>query len=104
MSNEPVYPRGTVEYVKAVVTADVTLTDSMTVELSLSTGNNNIGYTHNWLTGAWDGTEATTRTARTGSAVTFDSTYPKGSYTLFVRLTDNPEVPLINAGQVRVTA
>lgn len=102
MTVTPTYPSGTEEYVKAVVRADVTLTDSMTVELSLSTGNGTTGYTHDWLTGAWEGDEGTTRTARTALPVLFDATYPGPTYALFVRLTDNPEVPIMSAGVVRV--
>jgi hypothetical protein len=98
----PTYPRGTIEYVKALVKADVTLDDTVSVSLSLSTGNDSIGYVHTWLTGAWEGAAGTQRTARTASAVTFDSAYPKGTYSLFVKLTDSPEIPLINAGTVRV--
>lgn len=103
MSNPPTYPRGTVEYVKGIATCSVPITDTMTVSLSLSTGGDSIGYTHVWLAGTWEGAEATTRIARTASPVTFDAAYPSRAYTLFLKVSDNPETPLINAGTVRVT-
>lgn len=104
MTDPPKYPRGTVEFVKAIVTANVTLTDAMPVSISISTGDNGAGYVHTWLPGTWEGVEGTKRTARTTSAVTFDVAYPRGTYSLFVKLTDSPEIPLIDAGTVSVGA
>ena len=92
-------PRGSVEYLKAIVTADDTLDDGVTVELSLTP----IGGTHTWLAGTWVGAEDTTRVARTSSEVTFSTAnYPASTYKVFVRLTDNPEAPILDAGIVRI--
>jgi hypothetical protein len=101
MEGHPVtstYPRGTVEYVKATVTADVALT--MTVQIALT----NSGSTHTWLPAEWTGSSGTMRTARTSSAVTFDvATYPKSTYQVYVKLTDAPEAPIIRAGQITIS-
>lgn len=101
MSDPVKVPRGSVEYVKAVVRADVTLDATVGVAISLSTGSPQDGYTHAWLTAEWTGAESTTRTARTSSAVTFST---RASYTVFVKLTDSPEIPYINAGLLQVGA
>lgn len=90
-------PFGSLEYVKATVTADVTLADAMPVSISLSTGG-----VHSWRSGTWTGTAAVTRTARTSSPVDF-STLAKGTYVVYVKLTDSPEVPIMQAGTLKVT-
>jgi hypothetical protein len=93
-------PRDSVEFVKARVTADQTLSDSVGVELSLTP----IGGVHTWLAGEWEGTEDTTRIARTSSEVTFSSAnYAARTYRVFLRLTDNPETPILDAGTLRIT-
>lgn len=89
-------PRGSTEYVEASVTADVTL--NMGVELALTRG----GTGHVWIPATWQGDPGTTRTARTAAPVTFDDDYPQPSYTLYARLTDTPEEPIIRVGTVYV--
>lgn len=89
-------PRGSIEYITATVTADIPLT--MPVELSLSRGD-----THTWLPATWEGAPAETRNVRTTNVVTFDDTYPQKSYSVMVRLADNPETPLIRAGELEIT-
>lgn len=98
MSAKISIPSGSLEYVKATVTADVTLADAMTVAISLSSNG-----VHNWVTATWTGTAAVTRTARTSSPVDF-STLTKGkTYSVYVKLTDSPEVPIIAAGSLTVS-
>lgn len=92
-------PRGSEEYVKARVVADVTLDVTVGVEISLSTGN---PAAHVWLPAVWTGTESTTRIARTSSAVEFDETYPDKTYSVYVRLTDSPEAPILRAGTLTI--
>lgn len=89
-------PRGTTEFVSAEVTADVTL--DMTVDIALS-----LGTSHVWLPALWVGSSGTTRTCRTVDPVTFDDDYPAGGYAVYVRLTDNPEIPYIRAGFIAIT-
>lgn len=89
-------PRGSVEYITATVTADVPLT--MPVELSLSRGD-----THTWLPATWEGAPGETRNVRTLNVVTFDDTYEASAYSVCVRLTDNPEMPVIDAGRLNIT-
>ena len=89
-------PRGSIEYVTATITADVTL--DMPAELSLSRGN-----LHNWVPATWENTPAETRNLRTTNVITFGDAYPHTSYTVMIRLADNPEAPLINAGSLYIT-
>lgn len=89
-------PRGSTEYIEATLTLDVPL--DMTVELALTRGNND----HVWLPAVWIGTVGTTRTAQTATPVTFDDDYPRSNYTLYARLTDTPEEPIIRVGTVYV--
>lgn len=98
MSHPVEIPRGSVEYVKARVTADITLDDTVGVAISLS-----VAGVHTWLPAEWTGDEGTTRYARTSSAVTFSTgNYPLGAYPVFVKLTDAPEVPLMPAGRIKI--
>lgn len=92
-------PRGSIEYVKTPVTADVSLT--MTVAISIRAN----GAAHTWLAAEWTGTAGTTRTARTTTEVTFSTAnYPLNTYTVYVKLTDTPEAPIIEAGKITITA
>jgi hypothetical protein len=86
---------GSIELLKATVTADVTLDDTVTVALSLTPTATGI---HDWRPAAWVGVAGTTREARTSQTLTFAS----GSYTVFVKLTDNPEIPILAAYAVTV--
>jgi len=86
---------GSIEFLKATVTADITLDNTVTVALSLtptSTG------AHDWKPASWTGTAGTTREARTDQTLT----YAPGTYTVYVKLTDTPEVPIIAAYAVIV--
>jgi hypothetical protein len=94
-------PRGSVENLHTPVTADVSLTVAMTVAIAI--GRNSDG-TYTWLTSEWEGDEATTRTAVTSTPVTFSAAnYPLRNYTVYVKVTDTPEVPVIEAGQLVIT-
>lgn len=97
MSNRTLI-QGTIEYLDVVVTADVELTGD--VDLSFDHGAT-------WTAATWQGTAATTRTAR----ILLDTTatddddaliWPKRSYPVWARLADTPEVPVISAGSLRV--
>ena len=93
-SEDPVntIPRGSIEYVTATVTADVDLT--MPAEISVSRGT-----ASTWLPATWVGEVGKTRTLRTTDVIDFSEVdYPAGTYTVRVRLTDSPEVPVIRAG------
>lgn len=60
-----------------------------------------------WKTGSWDGTEprppggAYTAHCLVGPGGTV--ALPAGQYTMWVRVTDNPEVPVIPFGRLRIT-
>lgn len=105
------YPRGTTEYVSAIVTGNVELEDAMTVEISLSIGNPPV---HTWLPGEWEGADQASgsgptarhkRRARTASALTLAAPdYPLTKYTVYTRVSDNPEVPIMKAGVLTIDA
>jgi hypothetical protein len=95
MSDAPSYPIGTKEYVKAEVTSDRSLS-AQVVEVK-------VGVLDAWRPGTWVGSAGLTRTVSTTSVVDFAS-YTKGAYTVFVRFTDTPEIPIIDAGRIFVTS
>lgn len=85
--------RGTTEYLKVELTADVTL-DTQPVEFSLDDGTT-------WLTAEGIGAAAMTRTYR---HLLLPEEQPAGSVVeVLVRITDNPEIPIINAGSLTIT-
>lgn len=83
---------GTVELLSVSVTADVTL-DAQPVEISFDRST--------WLSATWIGTAGTTRSAQ----VLLDATnLPSvGNWPVFVRVTDDPEIPVMLAGGIRVS-
>lgn len=85
--------RGTVEYLTGTVEADVTITDSDTVAVSFDRVT--------WHTAGWVGAEGTTRTWRilVGDTVALPGPRESGVY---VRVTDNPEIPVVLAGTVKI--
>lgn len=94
MSYDATYPSGTKEYVKAVLTSDRTL-GAQTVEMNV------LG---TWVPATWTGAPGFTNTARTTSVVDFASATPNRGRHVYVRFTDSPEVPIVDCGQILVTA
>lgn len=82
--------RGSTEFLDVEVTASVQLDDDTPVAFSF---DNRV----TWLEAAWEGSPATTRTA---SLLVDDELLGTKSTTVYVRITDNPEVPIVNAGTV----
>lgn len=88
-------PRGSVEYVTGTLATDNDLTGA-TVEVRLTRDG-----TGAWLPSTFD---VASKAFSTANPVTFDAvTYPDLTYTVQVRLTDTPEVPIINVGRVTIT-
>lgn len=85
---------GSVEYLYADVTSNLTL-DTQPVEMAYATTIDSVSA---WETATWEGAAATARTAK--ALFTFDAV---GTFTVFVRITDNPEVPIVEAGKLKVT-
>lgn len=88
------YTAGSEEYLTVTVTADVEL-DAQPVSISIDNKAT-------WLPATWVGDPGTTRKARTSSPVTFSAT-PR-AYSVHVKVTDSPEVPIIRAGSFSVTS
>jgi hypothetical protein len=84
------YVVGTVEYLKAVVTCDFTL-DAQPVAIRLDSGA--------WQPATWVGAAGLVRTAE--ALVDFASVTP-GRHTVYVKVTDTPEVPILSAGPIHV--
>lgn len=82
--------RGSIEWIDVPVTADVQL-DTQAVFISL------VPYPYNWITATWQGTAGMVRTA---SILAGDANpLPDIDVTdVFVKVTDNPEVPIVLAG------
>lgn len=84
--------RGSTEYLKVELTADVTL-DTQAVDFSLD------GET-TWLTAEAVGSPGTTRTYR---HLLLPEEQPDGfSVEVLVRITDAPEIPIIRAGTLTI--
>lgn len=85
--------QGSTEYLYADVTSNIEL-DTQTVEMAYAT---TIDAVSAWTTAAWQGTAGTERTAR--ALFTFADA---GNFHVFVRITDNPEIPILDAGNLKV--
>lgn len=83
--------QGTIEYLDVTVTADITLDGD--VEVSLDRGLT-------WTAAAWIGDADTTRTAR---LLLETAAMDKDQYSVWVKLTDLPEIPIISAGSLLVS-
>lgn len=86
------YPSGTVEYLTVTVTADVEL-NTQPVDVSFDKAE--------WLPAEWIGVVGTTRQARTTAPVTFTATR-RDPRSVWVRVTDVDESPILLAGSVTV--
>lgn len=93
MSTEIEMEKGSIEYLYADVVSDVTL-DQQVVEMALAETLASV----TWLPAAWMGASGLARTAR----VLLDGTVAEGKYQVFVKIHDNPEVPIIKAGTLRI--
>lgn len=83
--------RGSVEYLEVTVTCDFTLS-AQPVEFSFDQTT--------WYTAAWQGSAGATRAAR---LLLNGSNTPAGrSATVWVRITDDPEIPILDAGRLNV--
>jgi hypothetical protein len=87
------YPLGTKEYVKVTLTSDRTL-GAQAVEIKVN---------GSWLPATWTGSPATTNVARTTSVVDFAAA-SRGPQHVYARFTDSPEIPIVDCGQILVTA
>lgn len=83
---------GTKEYLEVVLTCDVSL-NTQPVEISFD------GLT--WTAADWIGDPGLTRTARI--LLDTNTLEPRSEYGVYARITDDPEVPIIYAGDLDVT-
>lgn len=81
------------EYLGVTVTANVVL-DSQPVSIAFDRDGT-------WHPATWIGVAGTTRTAQ---VLVNDSIIPtsRSATSVYVRVTDNPEVPIIRAGQLEI--
>lgn len=93
MSTEIEMEKGSIEYLYADVTSDIAL-DQQAVEIAIAP----TVQTAVWLTAAWTGDAGNDRTCR----VLLDGTLAAGKYMIFVKIHDNPEIPIIKAGSLKV--
>lgn len=85
--------RGSTEYLTVSVTADITL-DAQPVAFSFDRTI--------WLPAEWVGTAGTTRSARLLVSDTNLPAPPTTSTAVYVKVTDNPEVPIVQAGGINL--
>ena len=84
--------RGSTEYLKVTLTSDVTL-DAQPVEFSLDDGTT-------WLSAEAVGSAAMVRQYR--HLLTPEEQPDKAAVVVLVRITDNPEIPIIEAGTLSI--
>lgn len=84
---------GTLEYLTGGIGADIEVTDSDTIEVSFDKGLA-------WHAAEWVGPPGISRQWR----LLLGSTIPLtlGRSAVYVRITDNPEVPIVKAGTLNV--
>lgn len=89
--SDNVLVRGTTEYLYVTVTANATL-DTQPIAVSFDKTN--------WITASWVGTAGTTRKAR---VLVSDLNLPaKGSASVYVKITNMPEIPVRKAGRISI--
>jgi len=104
MTSELEMPRGSVDFVGATVTEVNGLDlNQATIKMAVTAS----GSDHTWLAAQWDGAQwtdedGTHRKVRTSSPVTFAVDATTSSYTIYVQLTDSPEVPILRAGVIKM--
>lgn len=89
--SDRVIVRGTAEYLTLTVVGNVTL-DAQAVEFSFDKVT--------WITAAWQGSSGTTRKARI--FLEEDDLPTATSNKVYVRITDDPEIPILIAGTLIV--
>lgn len=93
-------PSTSVEYVHAPVTGN--FTTAMTVQMAVVIADSE-PVTGDWKTAAWDGVDGTADAKiliGTGSSI---GALTEGVYGVWVKVTATPEIPVINAGRIRIT-
>lgn len=93
MSDDRIMYAGTVQYLRATLSADDVLVDQ-TVEFSFDR--------QTWYPGTWAGSQGTTRVAEILLGQDLPTPQAGRIYEVFVRLTDNPQIPIMSAGLVQV--
>lgn len=92
-------------YVSARKEGDLFDPTALTVEFAFTTGSTKPGV-DDWTTGSWDGDEPRQPTGEYVAQVLVgpdgDIELEAGTYTGWVRVTDDPERPVIPYGQLRV--
>lgn len=98
------------QYVQAAVTATaagVPYNPTVdTVQFAFMTGNTNPG-TADWKAGSWDGTTprppGSTYTAQCLVGPGGTTVLAAGTYAMWIKITDTPEIPVINVGPLKIT-
>lgn len=87
-------PEGSIEYLYADLRAD-RLLNTQAVSM-LITSKTVPGV---WVAAQWTGTPSRARSAR----ILLDGTLARGTYSVYARITDIPEAPIISVGQLKIT-
>jgi hypothetical protein len=100
MTNALRIPVSSTEYLKVSVTADVTLS-AQTVDIAVIPARGR-PTAPDWKPAAWTGSPGTTRTAMLLIGPGTSNVVALGEYDVWVRATDNPEIPTDPAGRLTV--
>lgn len=105
MSYAAVYPLGTKEYVRGFLTSDRDLV-AQPVEMKVNGSWVAAVYTGASVPGVdpVSGVSIWTRPIRTSLVVDFAAATPNRGQHVYARFTDSPEVPIVDCGQILVTA
>lgn len=90
--------RDSLEYLTVSATADQVL-DTQTVEIAITRSQPTAG---DWLPAEWIGAAGTTRQARLTPAQVGTTRGP-GTWYVFLRITDSPEIPVLPVGPLVIT-
>ncbi|MGH3095114.1 MAG: hypothetical protein ACRDMV_03840 [Streptosporangiales bacterium] len=103
MATVTTIPAISIEYLHVPVNASVTL-DEQTVEITALTGQGTVpDASTTWTTAEWTGDAGESRTARILIGPDADLELAAGSYTVWCRVHDDPEVPVRAAGPLKLT-
>lgn len=93
-------PSTSVEYVKARVEGDYTT--AMTVHMAVVTADSE-PVSGDWKTAAWDGVDGAADAKILIGTGTLIGALTEGLYGVWAKVTATPELPVINAGLIRIT-
>ncbi len=100
MSSAIRIPVSSAEYLKVTVTADVSLS-AQAVSIAVIPARTR-PETGDWISATWMGSAGTTRNAAILIGPGTSNVYPLGTYDVWVKVGDTPEIPTDDAGRLTI--